>query len=241
LARTRIQLCGRLIAAVDGRRIEADLPGRQGRLLFAYLVVNRTRATTRDELIGALWPDGRAGGLAPLLSKLRRIAPLEGRGEVRLTLQPDAFVDLEAAREAIHRAESAVHREAWSEAWGPARVALHTAQRGLLRGEEALWIDDLRYEVGAIVLRAHECVAAAGLGLGGAELAAALRSGRALVEQAPLRESGYRLLMEALAAEGNVAEALTVYEQLRLRLRDELGVAPSPAIQALHRSLLALR
>ena len=30
----------------------------------------------------------------------------------------------------------------------------------------------------------------------------------------PLRESGYRFLMEALAAEGNVAEALHVYSQL---------------------------
>src|SRR2546423_1107409 len=97
-----------------------------------FLLGHREQVLARDlpdELIGALWPDGRAGSLAPLLSKLRRIAPLEGRGEVRLTLQPDAFVDLEAAREAIHRAESAVHREAWSEAWGPARVALHTAQR----------------------------------------------------------------------------------------------------------------
>ena len=50
----------------------------------------------------------------------------------------------------------------------------------------------------------------------GTELAAAERSGRALVEAAPFRESGYRLLMEALAAQENIAEALRVYERLRV-------------------------
>ena len=44
--------------------------------------------------------------------------------------------------------------------------------------------------------------------------------------------------MIALAAEGNVAEALNVYDALRLRLRDDLGAAPSPETQELHRVLL---
>jgi DNA-binding SARP family transcriptional activator len=44
--------------------------------------------------------------------------------------------------------------------------------------------------------------------------------------------------MEALERRGNVAEALRAYERLRVLLRDELGIAPSPAIQAVHRQLL---
>jgi SARP family transcriptional regulator, regulator of embCAB operon len=44
--------------------------------------------------------------------------------------------------------------------------------------------------------------------------------------------------MEALEQRGNVAEALRVYDRLRLRLRDELGIAPSPAVQSVHRPLL---
>jgi DNA-binding SARP family transcriptional activator len=74
--------------------------------------------------------------------------------------------------------------------------------------------------------------------MGGTELAAAERSGRALVEAAPFRESGYRLLMEALAAQENVAEALRVYDRLRVLLREELGVAPGAATQELHGALL---
>lgn len=44
--------------------------------------------------------------------------------------------------------------------------------------------------------------------------------------------------METLAARGNAAEALLVYDTLRRRLRDELGAAPSAETQALHRRLL---
>jgi SARP family transcriptional regulator, regulator of embCAB operon len=73
---------------------------------------------------------------------------------------------------------------------------------------------------------------------GGTELAAATRAGRELVRLEPYRESGYRLLMEALERQGNGAEALLAYESLRSRLRDDLGVSPSPPTQELHRRLL---
>ena len=64
------------------------------------------------------------------------------------------------------------------------------------------------------------------------------RRQRALVKEAPYRESGHRLLMQTLAARGNTAEAVQVYETLRRLLRDELGVAPSAPTQALHRELI---
>jgi Bacterial transcriptional activator domain len=87
-------------------------------------------------------------------------------------------------------------------------------------------------------LGALECDAVASLAIGGSELAAAERHARRLIHLAPYRESGYRLLMEVFARCGDNAEALVVYESLRKRLRDELGAAPSPASQALHRRLL---
>jgi SARP family transcriptional regulator, regulator of embCAB operon len=54
-----------------------------------------------------------------------------------------------------------------------------------------------------------------------------------------LRESGYRDLMQALAARDNLPEALGVYGQLSECLRDQLGVSPSPATRQLHQRLLA--
>ena len=40
---TRIELCGQLAVEIEGTRIEGSLRGRQGRLLLAYLVLNRHR------------------------------------------------------------------------------------------------------------------------------------------------------------------------------------------------------
>ena len=243
---TRIQLCGRLVAEIAGRQIENELPGRQGRMVFAYLAANRSRMVTRPELVDVLWPGGAPDAaetaLAALLSKVRRGAGegvLEGKTELRLSLSPDAWIDLEAAGVGVHRAESAVALGDWERAWAPARTALYTANRGLLPGYEAPWIEERRRWLEDVRLRALECVGVVGLRMGGTELAAAVRAGRALVEAAPFRESGYRLLMEALAAEDNVAEALRVYERLRVLLREELGAAPGAAAQELHRRLLA--
>ena len=73
----RVQICGALAIERDGQRLDGMLPGRQGRLLFIYLVVNRHRRVPRDEVAEALWrePDPAAvdARLNPLLSKLRRV------------------------------------------------------------------------------------------------------------------------------------------------------------------------
>ena len=239
---SRIQVCGRVVAEIDSRRLEDALPGRQGRLLFVYLVVNRLRAASRDELVDAVWPDAPPSNvdssLSALLSKVRRLVPIEGRGEVRVVLGADAWVDLEAAAEALHRAESAIARSSWTEAWGPARVTQHVTARGFLAGESAPWIEELRRRLEDMQLRALELVGRASIEIGGTELDTAERSARTLVDKAPYRESGHRLLMEVLGRRDNRAEALHVYETLRRLLRDELGVVPSAATQDVHRRLL---
>lgn len=213
--------------------------------MFAYLVANRPRPIARDELKDVLWtndiPPAHDSALSGVLSRLRHaLGPdiIRGRTEISLALPADAWIDLEAAGEAIHRAECAVESAAWTEAWGPARVARHVASRGFLAGEDAPWIDERRRFVRDVHLRALECIARVGLALGGMELVSAERSGRALVELEPYRESGYRLLMEVLAAEGNDADALRIYDRLRRLLREELGTAPAAATQALHKQLL---
>ena len=242
---TRIQLCGRIVVELEGRRVEGSLPGRQGRLLFVCLATNRIRPTPRAELIEALWPGETPAGvdsaLSALLSRLRRVLggpSLQGRSEIRLALPPCAWIDLEAAAEAIHEAESAVALGEWARAWAPARIAYSISSRGFLPGEEAPWIEERRRSLEDIRLRSLECIGLAGLALGGPELAAAERSGRALIEATPYREIGYRLTMETLAARGEAPEALRVHDRLRRLLRDELGMSPRPATQALHRRLL---
>ncbi len=243
MAETRIHLCGRLVARIDGQRADGALPGRQGRLLFTYLALARSRPATREELTHALWPGEQPAAidsaLSALLSKLRRIVPIETGSEPRLALPVGAWIDVEAAREALHRAQAAIAREDWPAAWGAGRVTQHITVRELLPGEEAPWIVEHRRELEELYLGSLELVGRACVEIGGSELDTAERCGRRLAVRAPYRESGYRLLMEVLAERGNDAEALLVYDGLRRRLRDELGMAPSALTQAIYRRILA--
>jgi DNA-binding SARP family transcriptional activator len=208
-------------------------------------VLNRLRRMDRDELLTAVYgedapPDHRPR-LSVLLSKLRHVVGSEllvGRSEVELVLPPESFVDVEAAFEALHRAQAHVAKEEWAEAWGPSGVAYHVASRPLLQGHDRPWLDEWRRRLDDVRLRGLECFAAARLGLGGPTLPQAEECARRLIELAPYRETGHRILMEALERSGNVAEALRVYDRLRVLLRDELGIAPSPAVQSVYRRLL---
>jgi SARP family transcriptional regulator, regulator of embCAB operon len=243
---TRIQLCGLLVVELRGRRLEGSLPSRQGRLLFGYLTLNRDRRISRDELAEALWPAAMPAAapsaLTVLLSKLRAtVGPehLRGRGDVSLTLPEAARVDVEDALAGVHAAESAVAIGEWRRAWGPALRAQLIAGRRLLPEHEAPWIDAWRRRLDDVLDHALEAYAAASLGIGGTELAAAERAAGRLIERSPLRESGYRLLMDTLAAQGNVGEAMRVYDRAREKLREELGMTPGRAIQEAHSRLLS--
>lgn len=61
----------------------------------------------------------------------------------------------------------------------------------------------------------------------------AARDAELVVEIEPFRESAYRLLMRALEAGGDRAEALRVYERCRTTIAPELGVDPSAETEAL--------
>jgi SARP family transcriptional regulator, regulator of embCAB operon len=241
----RIQLCGKLAVNLNGKRIEGGLPGRKGRMLFGYLAVNRTRSLSRDELIEAVWgeevPASSESDLSAMLSKIRKaIGPehLEGRSELRLRFPLDAFVDVEAALDAIHRAETFVANAQWTEAYAPSATAIYIPVRGFLKGLDAPWIDEWRRRLDDVLLRGLEAHARSNLELGGASLVIAEQTASTLIEKAPFRETGYRLLMTALERKGNIAEGLRAYERLRSLLREELGVAPSPAVQEVHMRLL---
>ncbi|MBV8953577.1 MAG: AAA family ATPase [Solirubrobacterales bacterium] len=243
--RSRIQLCGRLSVEIDGVQLAGALRGRQVPLLLAYLLLNRARSVGREELIGALWPDqaprSQDAALRTLLSRLRSAlgaGSLVGRDELALELPEPVWIDLEAAASEAERARQALERGEPRGAWALAQVPLNIAGRGLLPGVQATWLEARRRELEDIRLEALEVIGRAGLQLGGSQLASVERAARALIEAEPYRESGYVLLMKALAAEGNVAEGLRAFDRVRTLLRDELGTAPSPETIATYERLL---
>jgi DNA-binding SARP family transcriptional activator len=230
---------------LDGVELVQSLRGKQVPLLLAYLVLNRERPVGRDELIGALWPEtaprSQDAAMRTLLSRLRSALGrgiVSGRDELGLSLPEPAWVDVEAAASEVWRAQRALDAGDARAAWALAQVPLNIASRGLLPGTQANWLEPRRQELSDIRLQALEVIGRAGLSLGGTQLGSVERAARTLIESEPYRESGYVLLMAALEAQGNVAEGLRIFEQLRSLLRDELGIAPSPeAIQA-HERLL---
>ena len=247
----RVYLAGRIALEAPPRMIGPDqFPGQQGRLAFAYLAVERGRPVTLDELAAALWPEEQPAAwesaLRAIISKLRSLiaqpevcgcsALATGRGWYELRLPGNAWVDLDAAADAIHDAESALRKGNPALAYGPSAVAHHIARRPFLPGEYGEWVEFHRDRLRDILLRALE--ARTEVYLWNAEHSLALRTAKDLIGLEPLRESGHRLAMRAHVALGNTAEALRAYDECRRLIARELGVDPSPQTRAVYESVL---
>jgi branched-chain amino acid transport system substrate-binding protein len=244
-------LAGRVAVEVDGVLIDdARFPGRQGRLLFAYLVAEQGRPVPRDELAEALWGDSPPAtsdkALAVLVSKLRALlgeCGLDGPtvltsafGCYRLDLPTESWVDVIAAMYAAQEAEAALARGDFETAQDAASVAESVVRKPFLPGEDGPWVEAKRRELSDIRGRALAVLAEAGLRSG--EAAEAAKWAEQAIALEPFRETGYRCLMGAHAAAGNRAEALRVYERCRRLLAEELGTYPSPETESIYRGLL---
>ena len=242
----QVHLCGRLRVEWDGERLEQGLPGRQGRLLFAFLTLHRDRPVRRDELVEALWseetpPASGEALLRPPLSRLRRaLGPdrLEGRGELEVRFPADTWIDREAVGDGARLGRASLAAGDARGSWDAARDALAIAERGLLPGLEVRWLEPFRTELEEQRVELLELVALAGAQLGDGDLSEAEQAARRAVETAPFRESARVALLEVLRARGNVAEALVAFDEFRVFLRDELGTSPGRALLDLHEALL---
>jgi YVTN family beta-propeller protein len=246
----RVSLTGRV--SIEARGVVIDeqrFPGRQGRLVFAYLLA-QARPVPRAELADALWGDAPPAtwekALSVLVSKLRTLlndCELDGSqsltsafGCYQLTLPSGTWIDVVAADEAVSSAELALAGGDANQARTDAATAESLARRTFLPGEDARWAEEKRVELRETLVRALDCLAESHRTAG--DPRAAVRAAEELVELEPYRERGYRLLMEAQSAAGNDAEALRTYERCRRLLADELGAYPSAETEAIYRRLL---
>ena len=243
----KVFLTGRVAAEANGRVLdEARFPGRQGRLLFAYLVVARSRPVPRDELVDAIWGESPPAtwekALTVMASKLRGLVVEDGItltnafGCYRLDLPEGTWVDLFAAASGAQDAEEALAAGELDEARAAAESAESLARRPFLSGEDGTWVEQKQRDLADIRERALSVLADACLRSGAAREAA--QWAEELIALSPFREAGYRRLMEAHVVAGNRAEALRVYEQCRQLLAEELGAYPSPETDSFYRALL---
>ncbi|KAA1420985.1 DNA-binding protein [Nocardioides humilatus] len=228
---------------------ERALPGRQGRLVLAYLAAERSRPVARDELGLELWgdevPDAWEKGLMAIISKLRAALRSIGLpddtlrtafGCYQLVLPPGSWVDIEDAAHAVHEAETAIAAGRPLDGYAPAYVAYMVGRRPFLIGEDGPWASRRRGALREIYLRALECAIVCDAANG--ELSEAVQAAEDLIALEPFRESAYQRLMCALAEAGNRAEAIKVYERCRRVLDEELGVPPSAQTRAVYNQVL---
>ena len=229
---------------VDGR--DVVLPGRL-RSLVGVLLAERDRPIPADEIVDRLWPADAPKTadkiVQVLVGRLRRLLEpglAEGAnsrflrsteggyelrpGETDLDRYETAAraakdqSDADAALECVDDARRAWRGRPWGtqadEPWLRARV--ETLEEGHRQLEE-LWADlvlrEPRSEVPVDRLRA----------------AAAAE---------PLRERRWAQLIVALYRDGRQAEALRAYDEVRVLLRDELGVEPGPELRRLQIAVL---
>ena len=184
---------------------ERRLPGRQGRLLFAYLVTANGRPVPRDELAEVLWGDAVPvtwdKALSVLVSKLRKVlfdAGMDGGrvlsaafGCYRLELPAGTWVDVPRAEAAVQEAEGSGSRPtAWREAMEAAAFAESVVRLPFLPGDDGPWIDAKRRELADVRVRALSVLSESSLRSG--EAAPAAHWAEQEVELEPFRETGYR-------------------------------------------------
>lgn len=247
----RVFLAGRVALETDGLESEdARFPGRQGRLLFAYLAVAQGRPVPRGELAEALWGEALPAtwekALTVLVSKLRALLASHGIdgasalasafGCYRLELPEGSWVDVVVAVNAAQEAEEALAAPDIATAKAAASLAASLTLAVFLPGEDGWWVEEKRRELADVRSRALGVLAETCLRSGDAAGAAKWAEQAIVLE--PFRETGYRSLMGAHVAAGNRAEALRVYERCRLLLAEELGTFPSPETESIYRALL---
>ncbi|BAL88740.1 putative AfsR-family transcriptional regulator [Actinoplanes missouriensis 431] len=240
----RVVLLGPVaVSSDDGEPV--GIPGARLRMLLARLALDAGRPVHADTLVDDLWgeqpPSGAVAALQGLVSRLRRV--LGGSGSVdftaggyRLRARPE---DVDAHRfeelAATGRRELAAGRAA------EAASALSAAE-ALWRGTPLADILDAPFARNAAT-RLDELHAAAVEDRCDAELRLGRHAGvladlAAAAGERPLSERLAMLRMRALSAAGRQSDALAVYEEIRARLGDELGVDPSADLREVHLSLL---
>lgn len=242
-SRRLVGICGPLIIERNGVEFRA-LPHGQ-RVLLGLLALWGDKTVTLDSSIGTLWPTAPPATAVAVvrtyISRLRAFLHDPGDrepcishdgGGYQLRLGADE-VDFLAFRKIVNQARTAPE--------DVQACALFERAMRLWRGDPLENVGGLHGHP-AVTAAANERVLAA---LEYAKRAAAL--GRhdmvlgdlmALAASNPLDEPLHAALMIALAGSGRQAESLRVYEGLRRRLDEELGMLPSDDVRAAHQRVL---
>ncbi|GGK75234.1 AfsR/SARP family transcriptional regulator [Mangrovihabitans endophyticus] len=246
----RFEMLGPLRAARDATPL--SLGPSQHRVVLGVLLLHPERPVSRPLLIDAVWGDETPTCAVNLIqryvSALRRVlepghTPRSASGRLVWT---DAGYVLSMAESSLDLAvfDAEVSRARHAREVGDLPAAAEALRRAsrLWRGVPfdgltSAYLDGQRDALMERRLLAVEDRIEVELALGNhRELVGELRQ---LVADNPLRERLPGLLMLALYRCDRQAEALTVYQAARSRLREDLGIDPAAPLRRLHQQILA--
>ena len=227
------------VAGIDQPRLQR---------LLAYLLLHRRHPRPRQQIAFTLWPDTNEEqalkNLRTLLTRLRQTQPELDRflevGPYALHWRPDAPCSLDVAdfEAACAAAVAAAQRGETAAAIAAYEDAVQLYMGDLTPGWYDEWIVPERERLRQTYLDALEQLARLLEHAG--RLRDALGYAQQLLRADPLHEAGYRQLMQLHLALDDRASALRVYHTCATTLRNELGVDPSPATQALYLRILTI-
>jgi predicted ATPase/DNA-binding SARP family transcriptional activator len=243
-ARLRITLLDGF-EAVRGKVVVA-IPGARLRSLLVRLALAGGRPVQQHVLADAIWagdpPAGRAHALQALVSRLRRVLGSAGSvkqtaGGYRLGIDP---ADVDALRFERLAAAGRERLRAGDPLGAAALLGDATALWGARPGAEPAVVAAVAPAAAArlahLSVEALVDLAEAETARGDADAAEA-RLAALLTEQA-VHERAAALLMDALAAQGRQAEALSLYERVREALAGGSGADPGAVLRDRHVRLL---
>jgi DNA-binding SARP family transcriptional activator/predicted ATPase len=233
--------------AFDGGQ-SIQLPNGRQYLVLAALLLDANRVVSTEHLIDILWPENPPSTARAqvhiCVSALRRLFADHGYPDMISTQFPGYVIKVETDSldylmfdGQIRNANAAVHRGDIAEAVDIYRSALQLWRGPPLAGVFVLALQARAAGMEERRLRVlGECIELE-LGLGRHRgLVSELRS---LHLELPLQESLCGQLMLALYRSGRKAEALAIYQTIRGRLADELGLDPDLALRQLQEAILS--
>jgi DNA-binding SARP family transcriptional activator len=208
------------------------IAGRERRLL-TLLALRGGR--DRGHVASVLWPDSdecRAHGnlRAAVWHLQHQHAGVLADEHGFLALAPSVRVD-------VHELRAAVGSQGAGPAPPPGVLLRLLCHGDLLPGWSDTWVEEERALLHQYRLRGLESLSERLLEDG--DLSGAMTAAMRAVAIDPLRESAHRVLILIHLRDGNHAEAVRVYDALRDRLRDELGVGISARLSTLIRAAYA--
>ncbi|MFS8104306.1 tetratricopeptide repeat protein [Lentzea alba] len=230
-------LLGDVEVRVDGQVV--DIGHARQRCVLTALLVDVNRLVPVDVLVDRVWgdqiPHRARNAVAGYVSRLRQVLV----DDVRITGRQGGYVlTADPMSVDLHRFDHLVARARLE----PDRaVALLAEALKLWRGEpfstlDTPWLANVRCAAEArrqaALLDRNDLMLEQGAHT---ELLAELETTAAAF---PLDERLAGQLMLALYRSGRQADALLRYEQVRLRLADDLGADPGPALRLLHKQIL---